>query len=396
MHRKPLRSAFDVLTAGLFAAATTVPLVMMAFKTEGPNPALENRLPAAKPAWPADRASLAAFPQAFEKYFNDFFGFRQQLNRMHAVVWYRWLNMSPNSIVTVGKDRSLFVFPELDDYRRERPLSHEVLAWKAMILQQRHDWLAARGIKYLVVIIPNKATVFPELVPDSVKPLHPQGPAEQLRERLVEHTTVPVLDLTPALLAEKSKRLTFPRLDAHWNHYGAYVGYRATVERLAEWFPEMKPIPQEQCVIEEKDSPGDLGYLIGFPDVTEMRTFMRPAVSRAKGLETWGGRINQTLTSKVDDPGLPRAVIFHDSFMTGEKQFLSEHFSEARFRWIYTDFDAAAIAEVKPHVVIQQMIERSFSGPRGLAGNPPELMSPPSGPSAAPPLAAGQGGTEKR
>jgi hypothetical protein len=380
-----MRHAFDVLTAAGFALAIMVPGGLMATRTQAPDLATEQRLPAPKPAWPTDRASLAAFPQAFEAYFNDYFGLRNRLNRLHQLAWYRLFDMSPSGIVVTGKDRSLFVVHELDNLRREKPLTQEQLALKAKILKQRRDWLAARGIKYLVVLVPNKATVYPELAPASVRPLYPKGPAEQLADHLKAHTDVEAIDLTAPLVAAKAERRTHPRLDAHWNEYGGYVGYRATVEKLAEWFPGMRPVAEDECVIEDRESGGDLAYIMGFPELTEIRTFMRPAQSRMKGLDGWGGFVNQSLTSRVDDPGLPRAVIFHDSFMTAEKQFLSEHFSEARYRWVYTDFDVAAINETKPHVVIQEMIERSL--PAGLTVNPAAIA--PGSPSAAPAVPAG-------
>lgn len=385
MPRRTIRRAFDVLTAAFFTLAITLPAALLATRDQAPDLATEQRLPAPKPTWPTDKAALAAFPQAFEAYFNDYFGLRNRLNRLHHVAWYRLFNMSPSSIVVTGKDRSLFVIHELDNLRREKPLTNDQLAWKAMVLKQRRDWLAAQGIKYLVVLVPNKATVYPELAPASVRPLYPKGPAEQLKDHLKAYTDVEVIDLTSPLVAAKAKRLTHPKLDAHWNEFGGYVGYRATVEKLAEWFPGMAPIPEDECVIEDKESGGDLAYIMGFPDLTEIRTFMRPVESRSKGLDGWGGMVNQSKTSTVDDPSLPRAVIFHDSFMTAQKQFLSEHFSEARYRWIYTDFDVAAINETKPHVVIQEMIERSLPG--GLSVNPAEIA--PGSPSTAPPVPAG-------
>jgi len=384
MARKPIRSVFDVVTASVFSLAIVIPLAAMTVRTEAPDVSTENRLPAPKPDWPADRAALAAFPQAFEKYFNDYFGFRQRLNRLHNVAWFHVFGISPHPIVAAGKERTLFVCHEMDNLRAEKPISHELLAWKSKILQQRHDWLAAQGIKYLVVIVPNKATLYPELAPSSVVPMNPKGPAAQLEEHLKKYTNIPVLNLTHTLAEAKAKgdRQIYPHLDAHWNEYGAYVGYRAIVGKLADWFPGMTPIPQDRCVIEERDAPGDLAHIMGFPDLSEKRLFMRPVTHRSKGIDKWGGVLNQSIESNIDDPTLPRAVIMHDSFMTAERLFLGEHFSKARFRWIYTDFDANAVLETKPHVVIHQMIERTVVN--GIAVNPAIVTVPPTGPMVEP------------
>ena len=45
------------------------------------------------------------------------------------------------------------------------------------------------------------------------------------------------------------------------------------------------------------------------------------------------------LVTEIDDPSLPRAVIFRDSFASRLVPFLSEHFSRAVYLW-QNDFDA--------------------------------------------------------
>jgi hypothetical protein len=63
------------------------------------------------------------------------------------------------------------------------------------------------------------------------------------------------------------------------------------------------------------------------------------------------------LVTEVDDPSLPRAVIFRDSFVSRLVPFLSEHFSRAVYLW-QNDFDAAAVEREHPDVVIQEIVGR--------------------------------------
>ena len=63
------------------------------------------------------------------------------------------------------------------------------------------------------------------------------------------------------------------------------------------------------------------------------------------------------LVTEIDDPSLPRAVIFRDSFVSPLVPFLSEHFSRAVYLW-QNDFDADVIVTEHPDVVIQEIVGR--------------------------------------
>jgi hypothetical protein len=63
------------------------------------------------------------------------------------------------------------------------------------------------------------------------------------------------------------------------------------------------------------------------------------------------------LVTEINDPRLPRAVIFRDSFSSRLVPFLSEHFSRAVYVW-QNDFDTTAILEERPNVVIQEIVSR--------------------------------------
>jgi hypothetical protein len=63
------------------------------------------------------------------------------------------------------------------------------------------------------------------------------------------------------------------------------------------------------------------------------------------------------LVTELDDPSLPRAVIFRDSFVSRLVPFLSEHFSRAVYLW-QNDFDADVVAREHPDVVIQEIVGR--------------------------------------
>ena len=62
-------------------------------------------------------------------------------------------------------------------------------------------------------------------------------------------------------------------------------------------------------------------------------------------------------TPGIRGSSLPRAVIFRDSFFSRLAPFTSEHFSRAVYLW-QNDFDADAVLQERPDVVIQEIVGR--------------------------------------
>jgi alginate O-acetyltransferase complex protein AlgJ len=89
-------------------------------------------------------------------------------------------------------------------------------------------------------------------------------------------------------------------------------------------------------------------------------TLVPKRARRARVLEPAGGGPTDEvgfLVTEIDEPSLPRAVIFRDSFTSALVPFLSEHFSRAVYLW-QNDFDADVVTKEHPDVVIQQIVGR--------------------------------------
>jgi alginate O-acetyltransferase complex protein AlgJ len=386
MFRRVFRFIGNVLVAMAFVAGISTPAAVMLMREEAPaTAATENRVLAERPEWSWNRAAIESFPAAFEKHFDDAFGLRDALTRWHHLANFRVFGNSPTSTVVVGQDGWLFLDYSMKMFRRETPCHEPLLRLQTNLLQQRHDWLAARGIKYLVVIVPNKPEVYPQNVPAATSQPSPESFADRFEAYAKQHCTFEILNLRPALVEASKSELTFGPGDCHWNDFGGFVGYREIIETLSTDFHQLKPIGLADCTRDTREVTADLMHIMGFPELKEPRVFIAPTVRRAQGLDAWRGIKGWTVTTHVDDARLPTAVILHDSFMTAPSPFLAEHFQTATFRWIYAQFDAAAIEQEKPDIVIQEMVERTIPQ---LHFNPPEILPQHSQPVARPPIAA--------
>jgi hypothetical protein len=78
---------------------------------------------------------------------------------------------------------------------------------------------------------------------------------------------------------------------------------------------------------------------------------------------------------EVDDPSLPRGVLFHDSFGAYIDGLMAEHFSRLACFWQY-DFDTRVVLSEHPDVVVELYVERVLQNlsptelmPRQVNGN---------------------------
>ena len=370
MTNGTVRRFRDLATVALFLGAIALPATVGFLQDHGVAVAGENRRAAPRPPLALRRKALREYPAAFEAWYNDAFGLRAPLIRGYNHAMVGWFGVSPNPKVVIGKDGWLFLGAErtMDDYRVVQPFRPQDLeAWQHA-LEDRQAWLAARGIRFLVVLPPNGQTVYPEFVPDAYDRVRPTSRLDQLATHLAAHSTIELLDLRPALLAAKAHERVWHRTDSHWNDRGAFVAYQAIVDRLARWYPNMTPAPRdafEETV--EADQPGrDLAGMLDLRDVfrEDVLGLRRRTPGRASSADPHVDVARDTKEPwavpqayEGGDPTGPRAVVLRDSFSIGLIPLLSEHFSRVLYLTTY-DLRPRLIERERPDVVILQLVER--------------------------------------
>jgi alginate O-acetyltransferase complex protein AlgJ len=317
------------------------------------------------PVWSWQREALAAWPDRFQRYFNDRFAFRNTLIRAHAAVLWHGLRTSASDTVIAGKGDWLFYADDggLLDYVQAEPFTEEALQQWQRTLERTRDWLASRGTRFLFVIAPDKQMIYPELMPDSLRRLHDDYRADQLLAHMRAHSTVAILDLRPALLEAKPNELLYHHYDTHWNDRGAFIAYQQIATRLQQWFPAIEPMQRDDFVTSPAAPSGDKTTLLGLvdqgkvsmPGLVPRRGWSSTVVSPAHP-DPYGEDGTVVTEARNGGTGL-RAVMFRDSFSSRLIPFLSEHFSRIVYQW-QNDFDPDLVREEQPDVVIQQMVGR--------------------------------------
>jgi hypothetical protein len=223
----------------------------------------------------------------------------------------------------------------------------------------------------LFVVAPNKATIYSEYAPGPARPLSESSILDQLYDYLGEYTSVPFVDLRPALLEAKQTGAVYYKNDTHWNEYGQYVAYREIVNRLGAWFPALQPLPPEQFKRTTRTTRrGDLSGMMAATDLIdeEVVEFRLTGDSRAKGPLDVDGYTNENVRRDLrveafENPDATvRAVFMRDSFGNRLVPFLKEHFQRL-VCWPYNTFRTDIVTKTQPDVVIMEICERYLLAP---------------------------------
>jgi alginate O-acetyltransferase complex protein AlgJ len=367
-----------VLTSILFCVGLWAPLVAKILGVDPFSEGLEEkRLLRSPPPTPRDMGALRTFPRDFDVYYAEHFGLRPALVRLDARVTRDAFGESSNPAVVVGREGWLFLASEgsIGLYRRLVPLTSSQLRHYRRALEERTQWLARRGIPYVLAVAPEKATVYPEHMPTRYTRLSGQTRLDQLAAALAD-SNVDFLDLRPALLRAKERDLVYDPTDSHWNQLGAYVAYRALLTKAAHDLPRLTP--HEATPTEWSLQPGgDLARLLGLSSSYKIRSPQVDLVVPSPSPVDWseegyampsGGphRLGR-LVVPAESRGR-RALVFHDSFTQLLYEFVAPHFEQVSFYWSRAEFWADTIEKASPAIVMHVVAER------GLVLHP--LMNP--------------------
>jgi hypothetical protein len=318
------------------------------------------------PSVPRNFKDAGKYTDRWLSFYRDHFGLRNTLIHAVAETEFHGFGADTNGNVIIGKDGWLFFRPDGDHdliaYRGLNPLSDEELtAWQDL-LEKRNAWLASKGIPYLVIIPPDKQTIYPEFLPPEYAPLRRQSRLDQLVERLEQtHSTVRLVDLRPALLAAKPSGRLYHKTDTHWNDSGSFVGYGVIIEAVKELLPKWNIVPQTRNDFVRgpvHSEIGDLAKMMDMPDQYPDEGFGLVGKIPFNMPSTLMDRNSITVTDS-NDPTKPRLVFYHDSFGIGLAQLLGPHFGRVAYVSYYT-MDPTAVLNEKPDLVISEFLERNL------------------------------------
>jgi hypothetical protein len=362
----------DRASIALLLAACVVPLVGTWAGLDLMPQGNDMRHRAELPGVPRTLHQLREWPGAFEAFVGDNFGFRGPLIRGLSRLKVQVLGASSSGNVVLGRDGWLYYnhMQVGSDYDEVRPFRRRELEHWRQVLEHRQEWLRQRGCRYVLLLPPDKQTIYPEHCDPSLRPRHASGRLDQLVAYLREHSPgLTVLDLRREMLEAKQRGQVYLTTDSHWNGEGAFLGYQALARQLAVWFPQVCPFERSQ--FEATDTAvggGDLAGLLDMRDAYHDHSLvlhprfpvLAQVSSRPPELDRRDvGSLGKPRATEHPDSRLPRGLVFHDSFALAVLPLLSEHFQRLAMVW-HDDFLPYVAEREKPDVVIQQLLERKL------------------------------------
>ena len=370
-HMKKLS---DLVLAGVFALVLLFPTICSLCHFQKTSAINESRLLAAFPGFGASTVNLETFARQFEEYYNDHFGGRELLIVSHLKIKYALFPIELEHNVLAGRDGWFYFSGEnmIDNYRGTAKFTLPRLrAWQAL-LEKRRDWLAARGIKYLFVIAPNKESVCPEHLPVWLKS-YSATKLDQFMGYMRVHSTVEVLDLRPALEKALQHGPVYYKTDSHWNLMGAFAACETIISKVSNQIPGLKPVALDNFEIQRECRPGgDLARLDGETARVDDNIYVFTPKIQLPKLEFHALGTNviyyrqfgiipvfETPVAIINSQRTNYAIVFGDSFAVGLEPFLGHHFGKVVF--LLKDFDPETISQDKPVLVISEMVERHLN-----------------------------------
>jgi alginate O-acetyltransferase complex protein AlgJ len=263
--------------------------------------------------------------------------------------------------VLVGKEGWLQFWAggNLDDYQNAWIVRPELKRIHQK-LERLNEELTRRGITLIVVVAPNKATIYPDKVPEQIEKINKQSRLDVLLELMNRTSSSYIVDVRPALLASSKSRQIYYKTDSHWNGRGAFIAYREIMTAASQTYPELQPYNLNQFEWNEsRPIILDLAKLLGVNFIREPWSIPQPAFEAVSHLQRFEPQSDIAISWGYNGQA-KTLVMYHDSFGKVLRQFLQHQFRTALY--IPTrDPDVSNtpwINIINPDIVILEIVER--------------------------------------
>jgi len=270
----------------------------------------------------------------------------------------------------IGKDGWMDLTNNLSDYQNSLNLPENYSQRIQKKLQTLYDTLKAQNITLVLVVAPNKSTIYPDKLPDELRKIGAKSQLELLVETLLQQGPPVLIDLQPALAQARQKHAIYSKTDTHWNSYGAYAAYAEIMNRLAQTYPALAPKQMNQFRIKiDRTKVLDIAQSIGATYIKEPSLSITPIKNNLRWViynnDSYPSTVMSISYSPSANSNMPRLLMYVDSFGYPLMPLISPHFSQATFiHRLSTSPDLLSFKQIevtKPDIVIFEIVERHLS-----------------------------------
>lgn len=354
-----------IFMAIAFICFIFAPSIKSIFNPEYAQENFEQRRLEAFPEFPDSWSDIKSYPESFENYYKDHFGFRPTW-----VSQYRNLKNSVHDPVVdkviFGTEPGWLFFNDkkgndvVGDYRNINQFSAHSLNQFINNIKLKQAWLAKQNIEYLFIIAPSKHYVYPEYLPTKYQPIAKINLKKQLADELKKYPEINYIDLTQTLIDGKEQQQMFLKNDTHWTDFATNLVQYEIANKLEELFPgRINPrIRPWKDFLSTTKHVGDLAMMNGttnqFNETRTLPQFNPCAETTLQQKEKYNDTFDTNCNHDI------RALIFRDSFFSNLQPFISEYLGLSRYVWQRMTFKTADkhVMEFQPQIVIEEWVDR--------------------------------------
>lgn len=192
-----------------------------------------------------------------EHYYNENFIARDWGTSLWALINYSLFREGRVGVV-IGNESWLYTLEEIKDYPNAAP----ELARNLDAIAHVHRYVKSHGTDLIVVLVPEKASVYPEYLLDKQPaPLHNTLYAQVMAG--LQQREVTLVDTAPGLTLGKAQGDTFLKSDTHWTPFGAGLAAQQVARHL-EQSPHASLLQQQQFITRQESAIKFQGDLLNF------------------------------------------------------------------------------------------------------------------------------------
>ena len=358
----------NIFLIAAFTLILFLPMLDLFFDIQPVKNLFEKRVLVEVPVLPKTLKEAEKYPEDFENYFNDNYGFRKTLVSTNAEMMDKVFNESPDARVVLGKDGWLYFdnYDSLLDATKRAKISDDLIEKGVEGFADNWKKLKAKNIDYLLVIAADKSLIYSEFLPKYIKN-NISDDGEYRIDRFInalkaKYPDFPILDLRATLLDAKKNEIIYHKTDTHWNRRGSHYAYLKIMKKL-----NIKPrLRSEFANKEDEYIKGDISDIVN-SDAKNLNYDLRAKFTpKARMLLTIPESAKKLGADKFyrphfyvnRDSSLPGLFVYHDSFFGDLFSFTSEHFANSFYvNEFPCNLDLKIFKAYGSKVVIQQFWE---------------------------------------
>ena len=310
-------------------------------------------------------STLFTYTEELSNHVSEHFAFRNLFFFINSYFQSRVFNESALIDKVIMGNRGWFYYNDigsLNDYRRMSDIDSNLTRHIVSNFLVRQQWLSSRGIKFYILVPPNKERIYPDFMPKRIKIIDGIGhnSLDYLSKYFWEIGGIKLIDPSDSLLAARRRKDVYYKTDTHWNTFGGFKAYQKLMHEIVKDYPDMRVFNENEFLFSEVlNEEGDLSSMIGLNATNKRKEIMMRHKDTTIKLDyNIPSKMILKFSNIISGPHQKRKLLmFRDSFGSYLAPFFNLQFDEAVYVWNYI-FMHKLIEEEKPDIVVFESLQR--------------------------------------